>query len=398
MKWASAGSGASSLDRAVEESVERLRREFGGVEPDIVFAFAADHAPDDVARLQSALQPWLSDGLLLGATAAGVIGGGQELEAGPALALLAGIAGDAEFTLTHLEQDQLPGIAGPRQAWWELAGTLPEQQPSFVLLADPFTFDAEHCIRGLDRAFPGAVVVGGLASGAEQPGQVRLLAGGDAHRAGALLLACTGNIAVEAVVSQGCRPIGEPLFVTDCVEHRIRALDGRRPREILGELFASLDARDRALFNGRELFIGFALPGPQQVVQPGDFLVRNVLGLDAESGDLYVGARVPQNAIVQFHLRDGATASEEVARRLAARSTAAPAAAMMFSCVGRGGGLYGVAGHDSAQLARACGPLPVGGFFCAGEIGPVQGATFLHGYTTVFGLVGPRKRRMAASD
>ena len=392
MKWASAISGDASLDRAIEELVERLGRELGSVEPDVVFAFAADHAPDDVARLAAALQPWLGDALLIGVTASGVAGGGQEAEAGPALSLLAGVAGDAEFTLTHLEQDQLPPVAGPRQTWWDLAGTLPEQQPSFVLLADPFTFDAEHCVRGLDRAFPGAVVVGGLASGAEQPGQVRLLAGGDAHRAGALLLACTGNLAIETVVSQGCRPVGEPLFVTDCVEQRIRSLDGRRPREVLGELFASLDARDRELFNGRELFIGLALPGPRQVVQPGDFLVRNVLGLDADSGDLYVGARVPPNGVVQFHLRDGVAASEDVARRLAARNTAAPAAALMFSCVGRGEGLYGAAGHDSAQLTRACGPVPLGGFFCAGEIGPVQGATFLHGYTTVFGLVGPRKK------
>jgi small ligand-binding sensory domain FIST len=391
MKWASAVSTASSLDQAAEEMAERLGGELDRVEPDVVFAFAADHAPDHLARLPDALQPWLGGALLVGATASGVVGGGREAEEGPALALLAGIAGDAEFTLTHVEQDQLPPVAGPRQDWWDLAGVQPEQQPAFVLLADPFTFDAEHCVRGLDRAFPGATVVGGLASGAEQPGQVRLLAGGDAHRAGALLLACTGNLAVEAVVSQGCRPIGEPLFVTDCAEQRIRALDGRRPREVLGELFASLEARDRDLFNARELFIGFALPGPRQVVQPGDFLVRNVLGLDADSGDLYVGARVPPNGVVQFHLRDGPAAAADLAQRLASRATAAPSAALMFSCVGRGEGLFDSAGHDSALLARACGPLPVGGFFCAGEIGPVQGATFLHGYTTVFGLLGPRR-------
>jgi small ligand-binding sensory domain FIST len=391
MKWSSALSTASSLDRAVEDLVERIRRELGQVEPDIVFAFSADHSPDELARLPAMLQPWLGDALLVGVTASGVAGGGREAEEGPALALLAGIAGDAEFTLTHLEQDQLPPVAGRRQEWWDLAGTVPEQQPSFILLADPFTFDAEHCVRGLDRAFPGTTIVGGLASGAEQPGQARLLAGGDAHRAGALLLACTGNIAVEAIVSQGCRPIGEPLFVTDCVDQRIRSLDGRRPREVLGDLFGALDARDRELFNGRELFIGLALPGPRQVVQPGDFLVRTVLGLDADSGDLYIGARVPPNGVVQFHLRDGRAAAEDVERRLAARATASPAAALMFSCVGRGEGLYGAAGHDSAQLVRACGPLPAGGFFCAGEIGPVQGATFLHGYTTVFALLSRRR-------
>ncbi len=391
MRWAAATSTEASLERAAEELVERLARDLGRVEPDLVLAFAADHSPEDFGRLAAILKPWLGDALLAGATASGVVGGGREVEEGPALSLLAGFAGDTSFTLTHLEQDQLPPVAGPRQDWWDLAGATPEHQPAFVVLADPFTFDAEHCVRGLDRAFPGATVVGGLASGSEQPGQARLLAGGDAHRAGALLLACTGNFAIEAVVSQGCRPVGEPLFVTDCADQRIRALDGRRPREVLGELFSSLDARDRELFSGRELFIGLALPGPRQVVAPGDFLVRTVLGLDADSGDLYVGARVPANGVVQFHLRDAEAAAADLAGRLAARAGATPAAALMFSCVGRGAGLYGASGHDSAQLARACGPLPTGGFFCAGEIGPVQGATFVHGYTTVFGLIGARK-------
>lgn len=390
MRWATASSLAASLDDAVAELTARLSAELGGIEPDLVLAFAAGHAPERLGALHAALRPWLGDGLLAGVSASGVVGGGREIEEGPSLALLAGIAGEASFTLTQVEQDQLPPVAGPRQAWWDLAGVLPELQPSFVLLADPFTFDAEHCARGLDRAFPGAAIVGGLASGAEQPGQVRLLAGGDAHHAGALLLACTGDLAIEAVVSQGARPVGEPLFVTDSDGQRIRSLDGRPPREVLGELFGSLGARDRELFNARALLIGLALPGPRQVVGPGDFLVRNVLGLDADSGDLYVGARVPPNGVVQFHLRDALSAAADLERLLAARQGPPPAAALMFSCVGRGEGLYGSPGHDSALLTRACGPVPIGGFFCGGEIGPVQGATFLHGYTTVFGLIRPR--------
>jgi len=392
MKWASALSTATRLQQAVDEVVERLGGALGQVEPDIVFVFAAGHSPESLGSLHAALRSWAGDALIVGASASGVVGSEHEVEDGPALSLLAGIAGDVDFTITHLEQDMLPPVASARHSWWRLAGIEPEQMPSFILVADPFSFDVEHCARGLDRAFPGATIVGGLASGAEQPGQARLLAGPDTHRSGALLVAATGNLSIEAVVSQGCRPVGEPLFVTDCEGNCIRALDGRRPREVLGEVFGALDARDRELFNARELFIGLALPGPRQVIGAGDFLIRNVLGIDAETGHLHIGARVGANGIVQFHLRDAESAAADLQRQLRdCRSGEPPLAALMFSCIGRGAGLHGLEHHDSGLLARACGPLPVGGCFCAGEIGPVQGATFVHGYTTVFGLIRPRR-------
>lgn len=393
MKWASAVAPDRDLAVAVDAAVAALRDALGACPPDLVLAFACGHDAEQLGRLHDLLQPWLGEGLLLGCNAAGVVGGGHEHEDEPALALFAGHAADAEFTALHLEQRALPPVNAARDAWWRLTGVPAEAEPSLVLLTDPFSIDAEHCVRGLDRAYAGAALVGGLVSAANQPGRTCLVLDRETHSTGALLLACSGNVRIEGLVAQGCRPIGEPLFVTAAEQNRIRELDGRPPREALARLLAALGPRDRQLFNERQLYIGLALPGSRQVVGTGDFLVRNVVGLDASSGDLVIGGRASENSVVQFHLRDADASAADLERQLHRhrdRDRATPVAALMFSCVGRGAGLYGVADRDSGIFRRAWGDVPVGGMFCAGEVGPVQGATFLHGFTTVFGLIRPR--------
>jgi small ligand-binding sensory domain FIST len=394
VKWASGLSTSRQLDQAVDEITGPLVEALERVEPDLVLAFAAGHDAAELARLPGLLHPWLGDGLLVGCNGSGVIAAGREEEEGPALALLAGILGDVQLTAAHVEQHALPPVAAARESWWQLLGVRPEAEPSFMVLADPYSFDVEHCVRGLDRAFPGATVVGGLTSAVSQPGQACLLAGRDLHRAGGLLLVWSGNVALDGIVSQGCRPVGEPLFVTSSGDSRIRELDGKLPREVLRELFATLDETDRELFNSRQLLIGLALPGPRQAVGPGDFLVREVIGLDADSGELVVGGRAAEHMVVQFHLRDADAAAADLERQLKrylGRGLEAPAAALMFACVGRGTSLYGVPGRDLGLFRRGFGDLPVAGLFCAGELGPVQAATFLHAYSAVFGLIRPRQ-------
>jgi small ligand-binding sensory domain FIST len=205
-----------------------------------------------------------------------------------------------------------------------------------------------------------------------------------------MLLALTGNVVIDPVVAQGCRPIGDPLFVTACEGNLVNELDGRRPKDLLTSLFATLDEADRAHF-GDALCIGIALPGPRQVVGAGDFLMRNVLGLDPETGSLWIGSRIARNTVVQFHLRDGRSAAQELEARLAEslQGRLPPQAALLFACAGRGRSLFGVTGHDSGMLRRMI-DIPVAGMFSAGEIAPIQGATFVHGYTSVFGLIRPR--------
>ncbi len=215
------------------------------------------------------------------------------------------------------------------------------------------------------------------------------------HRGGLVGVALSGDVRVDTLVAQGCRPIGEPMFVTRSVDNQIYALDGRSPLEVLQQLYERLGRRDRELFP-HSLFVGLVMREKSEVYRRGDFLIRNVAGLDAERGALVVGARVAEGTIVQFHLRDADTSAEDLEQML---SSLAPEqrtqarGALLFSCLGRGRHLYGRVDHDTESFRRHLGEVPLGGFFCNGEIGPVQGTTFLHGYTSSFGLFRPRGSR-----
>jgi small ligand-binding sensory domain FIST len=183
------------------------------------------------------------------------------------------------------------------------------------------------------------------------------------------------------------------MFVTRCQSHLLQELDGRLPVEILQEVFDGLGPEDRRLFQ-TSLFLGVEMTPARNEYRQGDFLIRNLVGLDAENGALAVAAHLHTGQVVQLHLRDARTSAEDLSKQLARyRSTAPPGAAqgaLLFSCLGRGLHLYGEPNHDSSAFRRHVGDLPLGGFFCNGEIGPVQGKTFLHGYTSAFGVFRPR--------
>src|SRR5690606_10077544 len=153
--------------------------------------------------------------------------------------------------------------------------------------------------------------------------------------------------------------------------------------EVLQQLFESLDDRDRARAR-HSLLLGVVMDRHREVYDRGDFLIRDLVGVDPQSGALATATPLYKNAVVQFHLRDAETSAAELRELTAARARGPrPAAALLFSCVGRGRGLYGRSNHDSAVLREQLGAeLPIAGFFCNGEIGPVGGRTHLHGYTS----------------
>lgn len=392
MSWASAIGLGARLENAAAEAAAQLAGENGILHPDLAIVFASSAYGRAIDNLPQILRSLLGDALLFGCNATGLIGGGVEEEQEPGIAMLCGRLPEVSLSTLHLEQATLPPLIASRDRWWRLLDAGPEAAASFVLLADPGTIDAESCARGLDRAYPGATVIGGLSSGAHSPGAARLLGNEGLHRSGALLLALTGNVVIDPVLAQGCKPIGDPLFVTACDGNLISELDGRRPKDLLTAMFSELDETDRSGF-GDSLCIGLALPGPRQNIVAGDFLIRNVLGLDPESGALWVGARLAKNAVVQFHLRDSRAASQELEARLGESLGVRPPpmAALLFACAGRGRMLFGVTGHDSGTLRRQI-DIPVAGMFSAGEIAPVQGATFLHGFSSAFGLIRPRAK------
>jgi small ligand-binding sensory domain FIST len=181
------------------------------------------------------------------------------------------------------------------------------------------------------------------------------------------------------------------MIVTRCQGNLVQELDGRPPLEILSELFRSVPADDRELMQ-HSLFLGIDMREDRVEFDPGELLVRNLLGADEASGALAVGALVHPMSVVQFVLRDAGTADEDLRRMLDRHAgLPAPSGALLFSCLGRGARLFGRPDHDTGLFEEKLGPAPLGGFFCNGEIGPVGAATYLHGYTSAFALFRERQ-------
>jgi small ligand-binding sensory domain FIST len=378
MRWASALSTHAETAAALSDVTAALRRDLDGARADLLLTFVSSHHATRYEMVLSALRETFPEARLAGCSAAGVIGDGHEAEARPALSA----------TAAWLPGVQLSVAQGDDALDF---GTLPDE-PHFVVLADPFTCDAEGLVGSLDEAFPTAAKVGGLASGGRFPGENALFCDQKVYRGGAVVVALGGNVAVDTIVAQGCRPIGRPMVVTRADENLIHELDKRKPSEVLHELYETLGERDQQLFRN-SLFVGIEMRSQQVEVRAGEFLVRNLVGMDKESGALAVGAAVQPWQVVQFFLRDSKTAEEDLKRRLdqyRGASKARPAGALLFSCVGRGEHLFGKADHDTGLFRDRIGAVPLGGFFCNGEIGPVGGTTFLHGYTSAFGLFRPR--------
>jgi small ligand-binding sensory domain FIST len=408
MRWSSSISTEIQLDGAVAECSETLEAGLAGQPPDLVAGFVSPHFSDRWTRLPSLLARRFPKAVLLGCSANGVVGGGHEIEGERALAVMAAhlpgvrltplVVRPGEFVdleaicppvaavATAGSAGATAGSAGATAGSAGASRPAGQPLPHLIVLPDPFSCPVETLVAELDRLFPGCVKIGGMASAARQPGDNLLWAGEEAVHGGAVALALEGALAVDTIVAQGCRPIGLPMFVTMGHGHLIQQLDGQRPLDVLRELHQASSPRDRELFRG-SLFLGVVMRDGESEYGPGDFLIRNLLQLDPETGVLAVAAEVHEGSVVQFHLRDAQTSADDLHAHLRSRTLEPPpAGALLFSCLGRGRGLYGAPDHDSQAFAARFGRVPLGGFFCNGEIGPVHGRTFLHGYTSSFGL------------
>ncbi len=411
MKWVSALSTRPSLEAAVEEVVRQTRATLSHA-PDLALVFISAAFASEYSRLMLLLKELLPADLpLIGCGGGGVIGMAQadlpqEVEGEPALALMLASLPGVNVHPFHLTSEALPDLDSSPDVWVEQIGVSPSTQPHFVLLADPFSSRINDLLQGLDFAYPGSVKVGGLASGGAMGGGTGLFCNYRLYREGSVGVALSGNIVLEAIVAQGCRPIGQPYWVTEgernillgleeqddvsstAYSSRARVSQKRTPLEVLHELIQSLDEDDRQLAQ-HSLFVGVAQNEFKQNLEQGDFLIRNLLGVDPRVGAIAIGDRIRPGQRIQFHLRDAQASAEDLETLLERHQTmteASPVGALMFSCMGRGEGLYGEPNFDSNLFTRYFPNVPLTGFFCNGEIGPVGGSTFLHGYTSVFGI------------
>jgi small ligand-binding sensory domain FIST len=352
---------------------------------DLAVLFLSPDHGDEASRLVSAVRQRLSPRLLVGCTGEGVIGGGKEIEAGVA----------ASLWVAHLPRTDLAPLRltfSGLQDRFSMTGwpdTISAASDSvFILFADPFSTPTQELLPLLEDQYPGAIAIGGLAGGGREPGGNRLIINGETHDAGLVGVALSGGVSVKTVVSQGCRPIGERYIITKAEENVIHELSGMPALHRLQSLYQSLRREDRALAH-RALHIGIAMDEHRERFERGDFLVRNLIGADQETGAVVIGDIAQEGQTIQFHVRDGQSAHEDLKDLLAASRNAGPSptrGALLFSCCGRGRGLFGRADHDVSVIETEIGRIPLAGFFAQGEIGPIGGRTFLHGYTASVAL------------
>jgi small ligand-binding sensory domain FIST len=365
-----------------------------GKRPDLALVFISSHHAPSYFIAPELLSERLGATVLAGCSAAGVVGGGREVERRPGVAVSAASLPDTDLGTFVLKQDELPDADAPPQAWHELLGTGAGHVRAMMLLPDPFTVRTDGFLSGLDYAYPGVTKFGALASGGDGPGSHALFLNGKVHRSGIVGLTFSGDVAVDCIVAQGCRPVGRPMVVTEADENIIRRLDGEPPLTVLQELFESSPPREQNLLR-RSLQIGILYPHVDAGVDAGDFVVRNVLGASEGEGELAIGELVREGQIVQFHVRDADLAGEDLRALLedyAEGAEQSPSSALMFSCLGRGEQMFGSADHDTAMFQDIVAPLPLAGFFSNGEISTAGGRALLHGYTTSFAVF---RHRMA---
>lgn len=394
MQWANALSTRPSLEAAVADVVQRTTSSLSAP-ADLGLVFISSAFTSEYSRVLPLLAEQLAVPVLVGCSGGGVIGTSlagqtQELEAEPALSLSLAHLPGVDVKAFHVVAEQLPDLDGPPSAWIDLIGVTSSPTPHFILLSASFSSGINDLLQGLDYAYPGSMKVGGQASSGVMGGRIALFCNGRLYEEGTVGVALSGNIVLEAIVAQGCRPIGQPYQVTRGDRNIILELDEQAPLFVLRDLIASLSEEDRTLAQN-SLFVGLAMDEFKPCLQQGDFLIRDILGVDPAGGAIAIGDYVRPGQRLQFHLRDAEASAEDLEfllERYQKEQQFQPAAvgALMFACLGRGAGLYGKPNFDSQLFQRYLNNIPLGGFFCGGEIGPVGGSTFLHGYTSVFGI------------
>ena len=364
MRYAVALSGHPDAATAVGEVVGQVMDRLGPG-PDVAVLFLSSSHVERAADLAQTVLQTLAPGHLVGCSAGAVLAQRQEVEQAPGLVLWAGRTGPAKAL--RLDGGRLPADL--------VAGS------SVLLVADPFGFDADVV---LDSIPPDVTVVGGLASAAGRPGGNRLLLDDAAFSDGAVAMVLPPGLGARPLVSQGCRPVGDPFVVTGMDGNLVLTLGGqpalRRIRKVLSTLS---DADGKRPDNG--LHVGIVIDENRSTFGTGDFLVRGVLGADRDSGAVAIDARVEVGTTLQFQVRDADSASRDLASRLHHHRAES---ALVFTCNGRGSHLFGYPGHDAGLFVDRLETTGVAGMHCAGEIGPVGGRHHLHGFTASALLLG----------
>jgi small ligand-binding sensory domain FIST len=364
---------ATAVGETAGEILEAL-----GPRPDLAALFVTPHHGGALEDAANAVRAILEPGVLIGTAAVSVLGNGREVENGPGIVLWAGRTGAPVAPLQLSVGRTSDGVT---VSGWP--AVLPFEPAAVVLVADPFSFPAEAFLAYLAAEHPGLPVVGGNASAAAGPGGNRLVVDGTVASSGAIGAVIGRGLGVEPVVSQGCQPIGQPFTVTRSEDNVVYELGGEPAYERLAAVAAALPD-DRSGLRGNGVLLGMVVDERKLDYERGDFLARDLLGIDRDTGAVAVNDLVPVGTTAQYLVRDAATADDDLRVLLSGRRASG---ALVFTCNGRGARFFPEPDHDAAVVAELLDHPATAGFFAAGEFGPVGHRNFVHGYTAAIALL-----------
>jgi small ligand-binding sensory domain FIST len=367
------------------EAAAAVATQLGDAAIDLAVVFASGgHLAAPQATIEGVHEALAPD-VLIGCGAGGIVGGGREIESGTAVTVWAASFDDGVVSTFHAEVHEVDdGVA--IRGLPDLSGA-----GGAILLPDPYSFPTDAVLSELHDRSPGVPVLGGVSSARTLRGEAALFLGEEVVPGGAVGLRFDG-IELLPCVSQGATPIGPELTITAGEGRIIHELAGRPALAALRSVIEELGDDDRRILS-EGMLLGIVVERGRPDYLHGDFLVRSVLGGDPETGTIAVGAPISEGQVVRVHARDAASADRDLHDALGLRRQALgsdrPAGALMFTCNGRGRGMFGVPDHDATALTAELGSIPTAGFFAAGEIGPVGGESFLHSFTATVAVFAP---------
>jgi small ligand-binding sensory domain FIST len=388
MRIASAISSLSSQDAMLHDLEEQLKGSLQNQTPDLLLIFISSALIDRFADLVAQLKALLQPKNLLAVSAESVIGNDQEIERAPALSALAMSFGGKSVNVAtfHISEDEWPTLLTDDDALQSRLNT--DDLRAFFMAADPFTTPVVNFLDACSRLFPAAPILGGMSSGMSHAGEARLAIDDDVFSSGLVGVSFSGNIEIDCVVSQGCRPIGPTFEITRSEKNIIQQLDGKPALVAIDEMITSLPLHDRQLLATGGLQIGRVVDPGKGNFGKGDFVIRSLLGVRRESGAILIGDVIRTGQTLQFHLRDAKSAEEDRRLRLEGEIQLAdpPAAAVLVTCNSRGTRFFDMPHHDVTLTRQILGNIPIAGFFAAGELGPIAQKNFIHGHTAALAL------------
>lgn len=380
---------APAFDEAALQSwAEQLRRQLAAPSVTLGLVFISRRFFSHATQILELLRVHARIPLLIGCSSIGLIADEEEVEKGAGVAVGLFHLPGAKLQAFHLTQKQVEECTGP--SYWHMeTGITPEQVNGWLAFADPFTLDCEQWLQGWNQAYAPLPVLGGLASGSPQEQTTQLYLNGEVLEEGAVALAVGGAVELHSVISQGCTPIGDTWTITRAQQNFIQEIGNRPAYQVLAETFNSLSPQEQAKSRGN-LFVGLVINEYLDEFRRGDFLVRNLIGADPQSGIIAVTAAPRPGQTLQFQRRDAEAATADI-RELLDRARKSLANRVIYggclcSCNGRGYRLFGEPSHDARHVRQHLGGFGLAGFFCNGEIGPVGNWNFLHGYTASLAL------------